>query len=223
MVLFPLKFGAWYSVQKVRTLLGNILVVNACLIVPQINELSSFRTLNGIKICTASDYYLKVYAFIENSFYIYIPMAIVVVGNIMIISKISFSANSRMVLTQNKETSCKRLKEHRRITRVLVAVASAFVVLHLPQVLAKIGQALYTSTLPCPNEETNWRAYFIFEMFVSLGYQITDFQNSINFFLYCAFGTKTRKALTERVFYMLTQSIIYIQRPKYPNTCKTMT
>lgn len=100
---------------------------------------------------------------------------------------------TRASVTLNKETLSRRTHEHRQMIRVLVIVAYSFVILHLPQMLAKIWEAAYP--IHSVIGEYNIRNYYRFQLFISLGYQITDFQNSINFFLYWVFGSKVRKAL----------------------------
>lgn len=191
-VVFPLKLNIWYSNKKVLTILSVILATNASLFVPELIEISSVYTSAGRRVCFYSQYYYKYYAMIENCFYIYIPMTIVVVGNIIIL-KMNILTKTRVSKTLNQETLSRRTSEHKQMIRTLVTVACAFVILHIPQVLAKIWQALFP--IHSRNGENEIRNYYQFQMIMNLGYQITDYQNSINFFLYCACGSKVRKAL----------------------------
>lgn len=78
---------------------------------------------------------------------------------------------------------------------MLILVACTFVFLHLMQLLAKIWQAIYPDTyISYLNSPRN---FVLFYLFVVLGYHITGFQNSINFFLYSAFCSKVRKVLSQ--------------------------
>lgn len=120
-------------------------------------------------------------------------MTIVIGCNITIVVKLQQASKKRMTYTSDQNVLNKRFHEQRYMTKILLTVAGTFLVLHLTQVLAKFWEAFY----PIREEVFQYsiRNYIYFELFTFLGYMITDFQNSINFFLYCVFGTKVRKVL----------------------------
>lgn len=132
---------------------------------------------------------------IQNGVYIYIPMIIIFTGNLTIILKLNIISKTRMEITSNTEVVERRYRECKQMSRLLIVVACSFIVLHIPQILARIGEAIYSN--PKHTFQNNQRGYSVLYLLVSLGYQLTDFQNSINFFLYCAFGTKVRMALIQ--------------------------
>lgn len=67
-VIFPLKLNAWYSNRKVGTILSLPIIINACLLVSQLIEVSSINTSNGLMVCIYSKYYYVAYAMIEHCF-----------------------------------------------------------------------------------------------------------------------------------------------------------
>lgn len=192
-VLFPLKLSTLSTSRVILVTLAIQLLSITCISVPQIMEISSVLSSTGKYGCVHSTFYHKTYAMIENCVYIYIPMLIIVTGNVSIIFKMRYLAKSRLAITSSEETLKRRTRERKQMTRILILIACTFVVLHFFQILAKIWESIY------PNSSKIWannfRKYVQFFVFKSLGYQITDFQNSLNFFLYCAFGSKVQKAL----------------------------
>lgn len=196
-VLFPLKLSTLSSTRVISLTLVIVLLFIMGIMVPQITEPLSVLSLFGEYICFYSTFYYRTYAMIENCVYIYIPMFIIVTGNLTIIFKIRNLTKVGQAMTSNKDAVIKRIREHKQMTRVLITIACTFVFLHFPQILAKILEAIFPSQVEL--WANNYRNYFRFYVFISLGYQITDFQNSVNFFLYCAFGSKVRKAILSAV------------------------
>lgn len=197
-VLFPLKLNSWCTSRKANIILLVFCTLCICIAVPEITEMSSFKTQDNKSICLFSRFYQTTFAMVQNCVYIYIPMIVIFTGNFSVILQLNFLSKARMEITCSREINEKRNKERRQMSRLLIVVASTFIALHVPQIIARIDKAIY----PNPNYtfRNNARGYFFFLLLQSIGFQLTDFQNSINFFLYCAFGTKVRKALSQLLF-----------------------
>lgn len=195
-VNFPMKMSAWCTVRNVKRVLVLCIVLSTLVLIPHITEAYALRASNQV-FCYYSRFYINTYAMIENVIYMYVPIVIIVGCNISIIVKLQQAAKNRLAYTSNHDVLKKRFREQRQMTRVLIIVAGAFLILHLPQVLAKIWQAFYPDQLEI--FQYSVRNYIYFVLFTTIGFSITDFQNSINFFLYCVFGTKVRKVLHKTI------------------------
>lgn len=195
-IVFPLKMSARCTVLNVKELLLLLLVLSCLVLIPQIAETHTVRISNKT-FCSYSKLYYSTYAMIGNFIYMYVPVIIVIVCNFVIVVKVQQASKIRTVYTSDQNVLSKRLREQRQMTKMLIIIACAFLILHFSQVLATIWEALYSATEIFLYSVRN---YIYFLLFTLIGYMITDFQNSINFFLYCAFGTKVRKVL-HKTFY----------------------
>lgn len=193
-VMFPLKINIWCTVRAVKNYMPALLVLCCLSMIPQITEIQSVSSINGKKkICQYSTIYYSTYAMLENVVYMYIPMVVITGCNLTIILRIRQMSKERLCHTTSETIHNKRSREYKQMTAVLITVSGAFVFLHLPQVLAKVWEAVYSNMLELYQKSvTN---YIQFVLYTTAGYVITDFQNSINFFFYCLFGSKVRKIL----------------------------
>lgn len=194
-VMFPMKMNIWCSIRNVKRMLLIVLFVCCCLMIPQITEAQTISYgIGDTAICYYSAIYFSTFAMLENFFYMYIPMIIITGCNILIIYRIQQASKQRMLYTTKEETLRKRAKEQKQMTFVLLTVAGMFLILHIPQLIAKVWQAVYPNQLEILQYSVI--NYIRYVLFTTLGYFITDFQNSINFFLYCAFGSKVKCTLS---------------------------
>lgn len=190
-VVFPIKLNAWCTVPVMKRVLLVCLTLCSITFIPQI--FFSYRSPLTHYVCIYHPEYYTIYAHIESTVYMYAPMTIIIVCNTVIILRVKHAMKQRSEFTSNKTILEKRLKEQRQMTRVLVTVSVVFVLLHSTQILAKVWQAIYPDVMLI--KPYSIRDFVRFYLFVILGYQVTDFQNSVNFFLYCAFGSKVRMVL----------------------------
>lgn len=195
-VVFPLKMNAWCTVSVVKKGMAVAFSVCCLVLIPQLVETSSVYNAAQKKVeCIFSDAYYNKYSVFNQIVYLYAPTTVVTVCNLAIIIKVKATLKQRANYTSNRDTLSKRSREQRQMTAMLLVVAGAFFFLHLPQILATILQALYVV------EKQNYdiRTIITYHLLFIVGYQITDFQNSLNFFLYCIFGNKVRKILLQKM------------------------
>lgn len=190
-VVFPFKLYTWRTLGKIKLVLLFFCVMCLGLGIPQITE----RSASPKGVCTYSKFYYETYANIETFVYMYIPIILIFGCNIMIVYKLNQRKKPGTVSSTDLEVVKRRPKEQKHVTITLVVVATAFFLLHLPQIIAKIWQAMYPNPTEILMYDTS--SFLRFHLFMLIGYQITDFQNSINFFLYCASGSKFRAVLVK--------------------------
>lgn len=195
-VFFPMKLNVWCTLPVIKRVLCVCCLISFLVLIPQITEGTSLLNGNSY-LCTYSVFYFRIYSHIENLLYIYLPMILITGCNTIIIIKLYRATKKRTEYTTNQQILEKRAKEQKQLTLVLVTVASVFVLLHATQVLARIWQAIYPD--PRVILKNSPRDFLLFNLFLFVGYSTTDFQNSINFFLYCAFGSKVRKTLRKNL------------------------
>lgn len=193
-VTFPLKASSICTVNNVKK--ANLILVICCygLNIPQLTEIMTVKQLNGSRyFCQYSIFYRKMYALFESFMCMYVPICIIVVCNSVIIYQTKQTLTHMLIYTSNKEIFYKRSRKQTKMTKLLIIVSTVFLFLHLTQVFAKIWEAIY----PDPGVIYQHSAieYLRFNLIVLLGYFITDFQNSINFFLYCLFGREVQTIL----------------------------
>lgn len=196
-VVFPLKLNIWCNVKRIKFFLFILFVVCILFSIPYITEMNSEVKLSGRRACTWSQFYHAYYTFVETIWYMYLPIFVVMVGNGIIIYKLNTLAVNRTSILSSTGNSARRTKEQHNTTRLLITVACIFLVLHIPQLIMKLFQAFnpdHIATL-----ESNMQDFLTFYLLIEISYQTTDFQNSINFFLYCVFGSKVRKVLLHAI------------------------
>lgn len=198
-----MKLNILCSLKNVKSILCVLFVTSALAVISHVTETKSEQGLTpSTRHCSFTPAYFKIYSCIENSLYIYIPMIIVVGCNIAIIIIMKQSSVQRTAFTTNSDILSRRNKEQKQMTRLLMIISCVFILLHCTQLLAKIWQSLYPD--PGIILTRSARNFFIFYACVALGYQITDFQNSVNFFVYCAFGTKVRRLFIQTFCFSCT-------------------
>lgn len=190
-VVFPIKLNVWCTVPVMKRVLVLCLILCGIPFISQI--FVSYSSLLTPYICIYHPTYYKIYAHIESVVYMYAPMTIIIVCNAIIIFRVKRAFKQRSEFTCNGHIIEKRSKEQQQMTRVLVTVSLVFVLLHSTQILAKICQAINPDVRLI--KQYSIRNYVRFYLLITVGYMLTDFQNSVNFFLYCAFGSKVRTVL----------------------------
>lgn len=123
----------------------------------------------------------------------YVPIIVVLMCNVIIVVMTRRASLRRVAYITNDESLAKRVRDQNQTTRILIILSVSFLFLHLTQLIARICQAFYPDQSKMLREDI--RHYIKFNLLVALDYQITDFQNSINFILYCVFGRKMQRLL----------------------------
>lgn len=193
-VMFPMKMNSLCTRGVLKKIIFTSFVVICLVTIPLITESHSVSIANsGNQICQFTPFYFKIYSTFETVIYMYAPILVVLVSNFTIIVMIKKASKRRAAYTTNQEILAKRAREQKQTTTVLLTISLAFFLLHLPQVIAKICQAIYPDLQKMLQEDV--RFYMKFNLWVMICYQITDFQNSVNFILYCVFGSKVQTVL----------------------------
>lgn len=204
-VMFPIKLSIWCTQRNVKIFLFLFLMSCALIMIPNITEINALPTNSGRVTCQASAFYFRNFAMIENVAYIYIPIIFVTLCDFTIIIKVKRASRKRTLYTSNQDKVKKLTREQRQMTIVLITVAFAFLFLHVPKVISKIWQALYPNQLQMFQDNVSNYTRFIF--YTTLGYIIADFQNSVNFILYCISCSKVRKILYRPICCRKTETI----------------
>jgi hypothetical protein len=97
---------------------------------------------------------------------------------------------ARIQMSSNQETIDKKASENKRMSVLLLAIAGCFLVLHTPYAAVLVFHYFYPDPTIFISEDPHFFAKFIF--YSTSGYLITEFQNSVNLFLYCISGSKFR-------------------------------
>lgn len=195
-VIFPMKLNVWCTVPTMKKVLCVCCALSFITLTPQITECFSVLSVDRTRsLCTYSAFYFQIYSHFENIVYMYIPMILITGCNFAIVFKLHQQTPKRIQFTSDQEILKKRAQEQRQLSRVLLTVSSMFIFFHSTQLLAKMWQAIYPNSTEILKHSV--RNYIRFNLFLMVGYRTTDFQNSINFFLYCAFGSKVRQILRD--------------------------
>jgi hypothetical protein len=104
---------------------------------------------------------------------------------------------ARIRLASNQETIDKKASENRKMTILLLSISGSFLVLHIPYAIVMAFYYIYPNMNDFISEDPHFFAKFL--LYSTLGYLITEYQNSVNFFLYCVSGSKFRSTL-KRLF-----------------------
>lgn len=202
-VRFPLKATSWCTVQKVKKAISGLVVVCYLLNIPQLTETITVLSLNAKR----TFFYYHSFALFKSFVYMYVPIFILVFCNTVIIIKTKMALKRRSAYNSNQESLIKRTREQHQMTLMLLTVSVVFFLLHLTQALAKIWRALYPDPLViffCKIQSL--LSVFNYIVYTSTGYYVTDFQNSINFFLYCLFGRKFRNVINQLFCFHLSDN-----------------
>lgn len=195
-VLFPLKMNGWCTVNVTKKVLCVAFTACCLVLIPQLIGTSVFYNAErSTFICIFSNAYYNKYSIFDQIVYLFAPTIVITVLNLSIIIKSNGILKQRVIYMSNKDILTRRSKEQRQMILMLLVISCGFFFLHLPQIFAKIAQAIYEAAL----QPDDIKKYITNNLLVIVGFQITDFQNSINFFLYCAFGNKVRTFLLNKL------------------------
>jgi hypothetical protein len=141
-------------------------------------------------VCFQTAFFNAVWTHTESLYYIYIPVVCICTCNIAILCRLSAMTKARINIASNQDTIDRKASENRKMTILLLSISVCFLVLHIPYAIIMVFQYVYPDPSILIAEHPHFFAQFIF--YTTLGFMITEFQNSVNFFFYCISGSKFR-------------------------------
>jgi hypothetical protein len=192
-VIFPIKLASWCSIKNTKITLVFLLLLSSLLGIPYLTEYDHYTYLTGnvlVSVCFQTEFFNTVWTHTISFYYIFIPVVSVCVCNVMIICRLSAMTKARIQMSSNQETIDKKVSENKRMTILLLTISGCFLVLHTPYAAILVFYYFYPDPTIFISEDPHFFAKFVF--YSTFGYLITEFQNSVNFFLYCISGSKFR-------------------------------
>ena len=186
-VRFPLKVADWCTIRNATIAVSITIVSSFALNVPW--PLSIVKSEYFDSCAIDADWYLFIYDvwyIIDSSFFIFIPMTVILVCNILIITNLRESTKRHKQMTSSEDSRKIRDKEQRNVTITLLTVSFAFIILHIPL-------AVYNTQALSKHEITDHYAYAVWDFINVCGISFAEFQNSLNFYLYFLTGRKYRQ------------------------------
>ena len=147
--------------------------------------------------CTASasmmNFLLNVWPKVDSSIFVFIPISVIILSNIVIIYRLQQSTKRHQQMTSSNEARQKREHDQRNTTITLVVVCIAFVVLHMP---IAIYNCFALSKFGTGNKE----AIAKWEFVNAFGITMMELQNSMNFYLHFMTGRRYREVTFSILF-----------------------
>ncbi|XP_053392232.1 somatostatin receptor type 2-like [Mercenaria mercenaria] len=192
-VIFPIKLASWCSIRNTKITSGLLLLFCMAITIPYITEVDAINIWNGktlVNVCQFSEFMYSTWTHIESVYYIYLPMMLVCTCNLAILCRLNTMTKARINMASNQDTIDKKSKENRKMTILLLSISGTFIFLHIPHAIALVVGYMHPDLIVFLLEDPHGFAKYL--LYVTCGFFVTEFQNSINFFLYCITGTKFR-------------------------------
>ena len=186
-VQFPLQASTWCTVKRTAIVIAATGVFSfGTSVVWPISVVSQSTKSDCRPSESTVDFIINVWRKLDALFFIFIPMVVIILSNMLIVNGLQQSTKRHQQMTSSNEARIKRERIQRNTTLTLCAVCIAFVVLHMPTAiyscfsLSKIGRG---------DQQTiaNW------EFVNFIGIIMAELQNSMNFYLYFLTGRRYRK------------------------------
>ena len=193
-VQFPLRASSFCTVKRTAIVIAATGVFSFGVNVPwPVSMVSQSVRSNCRPSESMTEFIINVWNKVDSSFFIFIPMIVIILSNLVIITRLQQSTKRHQQMTSSNEARLKRERDQRNITITLIVVCVAFVVLHLP---LAIYNCFALSKIGTGNQETiaNW------EFVNNLGLTMMEFQNSLNFYLYFLTGRRYRQVTFSILF-----------------------
>ena len=194
-VQFPLQASAWCTVKRAAIVIAATGVFSFGLYVTLLFIVvrSSLSSTGCRPRVNMMHFMVDIWYKVDASLFIFIPMTVIILSNMVIITRLKQSTRRHQQMTRSNEARLKRERDQRNTTITLIVVCIVFVVLHMPLAiyncfaLSKIGKG---------NQQTiaNW------EFVNDLGLVIAELQNSMNFYLYFWTGRRYRQVTFSILF-----------------------
>jgi len=190
-VYFPMNLIQWCTMFRVKSGLIILCFISFVLNIPY---MFAYETDKFGVNCAYTDFHTNIWFLIESIYWIYFPVVFLILINFSLVYKTLQMSRKRIQLAKDSDTAKRRAKEQAGLTRMLIVISAMFVILHIPALLVMIFFTL-TPNLSDILEKRGMEAYVKFVFWVAMGVHITEYQNSLNFFLYAFSGSKFRKTL----------------------------
>ena len=193
-VQFPLRASEWCTVKR-----SAVIVIATGIFSFGISvgwPISIVSTTGGIG-CTLHrdmiEFVYNVWNKVDSSFFVFIPMIVIFLSNILIITRLQQSTKRHQQMTSSEESRKKREKEQRNTTISLITVCFAFLILHMPL-------AVYNISSISRAERSSQEEVAIWDFVNFFGLTMMELQNSVNFYLYFLSGKRYRQVTFSILF-----------------------
>jgi len=190
-VYFPMNLIQWCTMFRVKSGLFILCFVSFALNIPY---MFAFETDTFGRECVYTTFQIYVWFYVESIYWVYFPMFCLIVINSSLVYKTLQMSRKRIQLAKDNNTAKRRAKEQARLTRMLIVISTMFVILHIPALLALIYYTL-TPTPTAALEKGGTEGVVNYMFLLALCAHITEYQNSLNFFLYSFSGSKFRTTM----------------------------
>jgi len=187
-VYFPMNLVQWCTMFRVKSGLFILCFISFALNIPY---MFAFETDTLGRECVYTSFQKHIWFFVESIYWVYFPVFCVILINSSLVYKTLQMSRERIKLAKDSDTGKRRAKEQAGLTRMLIVISAMFVILHIPALLALIHATL-TPNLTKTLEKGGIEAVVNYMFLVSLCAHSTEYQNSLNFFLYSLSGSKFR-------------------------------
>ena len=187
-VRFPLKVTSWCSMKNTKIVVALTLIFGIVISTPYFVH-SRADIYGG---CTFTRFVFEIWYYVDNAYYVGIPMLIICVSNMIILHSIHKTKKAHASMTQNVDSIEKRQKEQMRLTIMLVTISMAFIFFHVPLVILTFIENKYPDPVAIIDQP---HAFAQLIAYSKLGYDVALLQNNVNFILYCSTGRKFRQTL----------------------------
>jgi len=190
-VYFPVNLIHWCTMFRVKSGLFILCFISFALNIPYMFAYETDKF--GID-CRYTDFHATIWFFVESIYWIYFPVVFLILINSSLVYKTLQMSRKRIQLAKYSDTAKRRAKEQAGLTRMLIVISATFVILHIPALLVMIFFTLSPNFVDIL-EKDGMEALAEFVFCVVLGVHITEYQNSLNFFLYSLSGSKFRTTM----------------------------
>ena len=191
---FPLQASAWCTVKRTAIVIAATGVFSFGINVAwPISIVSQSRGSSCIASESMIDFIINVWNKVDSSLFVFIPMIVIIMSNILIISGLQQSTTRHQQMTSSNEARSKRERDQRNTTLTLITVCIAFVILHMPI-------AIYNCFALSKFEPGNQEAVANWEFVNFFGLTMAEMQNSTNFYLYFLTGRRYRQVTCSLLF-----------------------
>ena len=186
-VWYPTKYAVYCTFKNTLIALIVTGVALSLLSIPYLVGAYASQTEHGFVECQYSEFLYGTWTPIETTYYIWVPMIIVCVSNALIIHRLIHKKSENLSQGMTTERAEQRARDQRQMTNVLLSVSLAFLILHIPQICVTLYLSIKSGSIEIFVSDPFGPLKSLLWCFI-----VTEFQNSINFFLYFLTGREFR-------------------------------
>jgi len=188
-VYFPMNLIQWCTMFRVKISFFILCFISFALNIPY---MFAFETDKFD--CVYTDFHKNIWFYVESIYWIYFPVVFLILINSSLVYKTLQMSRKRIQLAKDSDTAKRRAKEQAGLTRMLIVISAMFVILHIPALLVMVFFTL-NPNLSDILEKRGMEAFAKFVFLLALCSHISEYQNSLNFFLYAFSGSKFRTTM----------------------------